>query len=553
MKLANFMANMLITQRENAYREHLPNIKQLDQRFDAVTQFELGTFPTSENAPRTRKQIYTQWQVMQADPQIAEALSLHVTAALGGHETTGEVIFITPHERIRGKGVRAKKLREQVEREARRMTPLINRMAFSLARQAIGYGDSYARIYSHKQQGVVDLINDQYTQPPLIQAFEQGGRTVGFFALEMDDWTNVLAKLTPLQMLRVKMPRVEYVPQAPLGQWLKARLLEYDVQADMPVLPAAVGGSFLYPVEGAWRDAMLNLLALNNQQIADSVKQAFLTVDMEGMPPDQQKRYKAGLVQMLQNYRDRIKAAFEGGEEIFGTNYHVLPTWGSKQTITPLGDLSQRVAPLNDSTLMLNLRRVAGGLGMDLSLMGWADMLAGGLGDGASFHTSAQIMRRSMLIRQALIDSFNDLMALHFALRYQAYFYDGEYPWQFDFYSDQSAAATEALTNKQTRINTAMLKVQMLQMLHELGLPKEATQLILENDAGEDFESAKKLAESLLAAPPDGTDGGMMGQGAMGMGGLDDEASRAESDDLDDEADDDLGDDLDDEADDDEG
>lgn len=502
MNLGKFLANTLITRREDARQETLPNIhRDVDERYDALTQFELGTYATKENARRSRKEIYTLWETMQQDPQVGEALGLQVTAALGGHETNGDVIFITPHERVRGKGSRAKALREKVEREAKLITPLLNQNAFMLSRQAIGYGDSYARIYTYKRDGVVDLMNSEHTAPPLIQSFEQGGRTIGFFCLEMDNWTKVVSKLTPNELLRMKMPRIIPVPQTPMAEWLKTIMLEYDIQTNMPIVPSAVGGSFLYQVEEPWKKVMQNLLAMNNQQIADSVKQTFLTVNMEGMPPNQQKKYKQGLVKMLQGYRDRVKAAFDGGEEIYATNYHIVPTWGDKQTINSLGDLGGgRQMPLNTEVLMINLRRLAGGLGTDLSLIGWADMLAGGLGDGAAFHTSAQIMRRSTWIRQSLIDSYDKLMAQHWAIKYNEYFKDGDYPWQFDFYSDQSAAATEALTNKQTRLNTTMIKAQTLQLLRDLGFSEATLQTMIEKDMGEDFDTAKKIANDLVRA-----------------------------------------------------
>lgn len=496
MNLGRTLADLLISNREDRLQKSLPSVYEVDNRYEAISQFELGTALSKETAKRTRKQIYSQWQIMQTDPQIAEALSLHVTAALGGHETTGDVIFITPHERVRGEGTRAKKLRERVEREAKHIAPLINRYAFTLARQAIAYGDSYARIYTHAREGVINLMSNEYTTPPQIQPFEQGGQTIGFFILEATDLEKIITKLTPTQLLRVKMPRTEYVPQQPLLRKEKMYLMNYDFRSEMPILPSEVGGSFLYPVENAWKDAMISLAGLNNQQIADSVKQTFLTVNMEGMPPNQQKQYRQGLIKTLQNYRDQIKEAFKGGEALYGTKYHVLPTWSEKQTIQTIGDLSHRQAPLNAETLMINLRRIAGGLGLDLSLIGWADMLAGGLGDGASFHTSAQIMRRSMLIRQALIDAFNFLMQLHWGIKYGEYFKEGEYPWQFDFYSDQSAATTEALTNKQTRMNTLAIITQALSSLKELGLDKTSVQILLEDIGGMDVEQAERIATS---------------------------------------------------------
>ena len=172
---------------------------------------------------------------------------------------------------------------------------------------------------------------------------------------------------------------------------------------------------------------------------------------------------------------------------------------------------------------MLNLRRLAGGFGIDLSLMGWADMLAGGLGDGAAFHTSAQIMRRSTLIRQACIDAFNHLMVIHWGIKHGEYFNSNEYPWQFDFYSDQNAAATQALNNKQNRANTTTVQAQAIQMLKDLGLDKETIQLILEDSMGYDIELAEKIATSVTAQPLLDANGAPMQGDAMPAGAAHDD------------------------------
>ena len=527
MKLLNRMAGLLITNRESHASATSATVDDIHHQYEAMNQFELGTYNTREKIPRTRQQIYSMWEVMQKDPQIAEALSLHVTAALGGHETTGDMIFITPHERVRGKGRRARELREKVERESRHLAPIINRYAYALARQAIGYGDSYARIYTDDRKGVVGLMNNRHTSPPLIMPFEQAGATVGFHALEEEDRERSIAKLTPKQLLRVRMPRVDIVPQMPLQVWQDKKTLIYDNRSENPVLPAEVGGSFLYPIEEPWQDVTISRAGLNNQQIADSVKQAFLTINMEGMPPNQQKKYKKSIVSMLTDYRGQIEDAFKGGEALYGTKYHVLPQWSEKQILQSVGDLSQRNMPLNEGLLMLNLRRLGGGLGIDLSLIGWADMLAGGIGDGAAFHTSAQIMRRSTLIRQACIDAFNHLMTIHWGIKHGEYFDSKEYPWQFDFYSDQNAAATQALNNKQNRANTTTIQAQAIQMLKDLSLGKETVQLILEDSMGYDIELAEKIATSITAQPLLDATGMPMQGGAMPAA-----APEAEADDL---------------------
>ena len=535
MNLLKTMSNMLITNREMKRTTTPASIGDINAQYEAMNQYELGTLNSPDNAPRTRQDIYSTWELMQKDPQIAEALSLHVTAALGGHETTGDMIFITPHERVRGKGKRARELRDRVEREALHLAPIINQYAFTLARQAIAYGDSYARIYTDKRLGVVGLMNNRHTAPSLIMPFEQAGQTVGFHGLEEEDYERSIAKLTPMQLLRVKMQRIEVIPQMPMQVWQDQKTLIYDQRCDNPVMPAEIGGSFLYPVEKPWKDTIISLAGLNNQQIADSVKQAFLTVNMEGMPPKQQTKYRKSITDMLTTYRDQIQEAFKGGEALHGTKYHVLPQWGDKQILQSVGDLSQRNMPLSPELLMLNLRRVAGGLGIDLSLVGWADMLAGGIGDGASFQTSAQIMRRSNLIRTALIESFNHLMSIHWGIKYGESFDTKEYPWQYDFFSDAGAATAQALSNKQNRANTLTIEAQAIQMIKELALGKETTQLILEDRLDYDLAFAEKMAIAITAPP--------MGEG-LPAGMPQPPTDDSEGNNLDNDLDDDLPDEL---------
>ena len=88
MKLFDRMAGMLISNREMKQTRTPSSIHDANHQYDAMNQFELGTYYNKEKIPRTRQQIYTMWELMQKDPQVAEALSLHATAALGGHETT---------------------------------------------------------------------------------------------------------------------------------------------------------------------------------------------------------------------------------------------------------------------------------------------------------------------------------------------------------------------------------------------------------------------------------------------------------------------------------
>lgn len=477
------------------------DISDIDPQYEMLAPYSLGTFETEQTKRRTRKSIYTTWRQMQRDPTIAAALNLHVTAALGGHESRGDTVFMSPSALVEGPGRRARELRAMVEKESTILTPLFNACAFSVCRHAVSYGDGYARPFGAKGHGLLEIQCDEHTEPPLIQAFEQAGRTVGFHVLEQNEYQNLVTRLTTLQMARMKMPRYAPVPQFSLLPLIQSRLLKEDDISKVPIIPSPVGGSVLYDAEESWENVQLLLAAMNTQQIADSVKQAFLTVDMSGMPRAHQQKYQEALTTTLKTYSDQVMSALKGGKSIWASAWHVLPVWGDKQILNPIGELAQRGVPLNSEQLMLHVRRMAGALGQDMSLLGWADQLAGGIGDGASFQTNARAMQMSIHIRQAHTIFQNAITNIHWFYKYGYCFKPTELPWKFEYYSDMTAASTEQLTNKQTRANTLALTNGAIQSLKDLGLSKKSNKSLLTDIGGFDDDKAEQIAQDLANQP----------------------------------------------------
>lgn len=503
-KVGKYLSNVWSEQRLEQSAAPTASIQNVSNVYEAYEPYSLGVYYGKELKRRDRKSIYTEYKMMMQDPTIHAALNLLATASLGGHESRGEVVFIRPADKLLVGGQRAKELRTLVDKESEHLQSIINDMIFVLTRNGIGYGDGYARVYPMHGKGITHAICNETVDPPLIQAFEQAGRTVGYHALEINDFEiRHITKLHNHQLIRMKMPRVTPLPQFRIDHVLHRQLLSEDNPNEAPIIPSQVGGSFLQAVAPAWKDWVLMFTALNSQQIADSVNNQFMSLDMSAMPEASREKYKSGLKTALLTLQDKIKSSLQGGEALYTTNWTFLPTWGEKQVLNPIGDLTTRTAPISLELAMTHLKRGVGALGLDLSLLGWMEMISGGLGDGGAFHTSAQVAQQSALIRQAITEPLIDLCLMHFAYKHGHVFKRGDLPFKIEFYSDISASATEALNNKNTRANTLAITASAILALKELNLDEQSNIIFLTDVLGMDDVQAVKIAKSLSGQPQD--------------------------------------------------
>lgn len=491
---------------KHAEQRSTPNasLEDIHQVYAQHAPYTLGVYYDEKLQRRERKQIYTTYKIMMQDPTIAAALNILVTAALGGHENRGECVFIEPSDRVKGKGARAKKLREMVQKEAPHLQQLIDKFIFSFARNGVGYGDAYIRPYAVNGKGVTHVLANELVDPPLIQAFEQAGITVGYHVLEITDFEiRHISKLTTHQMLRMKMQRMTPLPVFKIENIQYKQLLQTDDINEVPVIPSMPGGSLLDPVKEAWEQWVTGFAALNSQQIADSVNVQFATMDVSGMPEAHQEEVKQGMIDTIQSIQNKVRNALKGGEEVWMTNWAVIPTWGDKQILNPMGDPTTRSQPLNMELVLTHLKRGMGALGLDLSILGWMEMISGGLGDGAAFHTSAQIMQNAILIRQAITEPLIELCIMHFAYKYGVVFKRSDLPFNISFYSEISAAMTEANNNRLSQGNLLSVTAGALAQMKELGLDEQSNEYLLTNYLKMDYEPAQRLSKDLVRSKKD--------------------------------------------------
>jgi hypothetical protein len=456
---------------------------------------------SGKRAAKARQLIYEKWSIMEADAICSSALKLLTTTALGGDKTSGQIVFIEKNPKFHDD----KRLMAMVDEISEDLTDLLNKVAYTMAYTGSGFGDAYARIYSDNR-GVIDLHTDEMIRPPLVQPFERGSRTVGY-AVYVGDKS--FERLDISQLARLKMPRTQWVPQNGVVEKALRVALTEDDPDNLPIMPSMAGGSLLYNAEESYDRLYASLVGLVGQRWIDSIDEQVLTVNLESMTKEQQDRYLASVKAMLVKSKTLAEAAVSGGRPIMERVRHIVPVYNEKQLtqIGGNGGQSGRTGNISIDDIMLHARLMSGAIGVDLAMLGFADQLSGGLGDGGFFRMSAQAAENSRSIRGALADFYNDVLDIHTLKRYGFVFPKNQRPWKINFYGSISALESEEQSTRADKMNGGLLLLQAIQMAKEMGTPKDVMVDILSKEFMLD-ESQAKLYATIVEAKNPNSDAG---------------------------------------------
>lgn len=480
--------------------QHVERIPSFDADYVGVEML-LGS---SDLPVRTRTQIYTKRHFMVMDGLINTALRQHVQMALGGHESTGEVIFIEQKPEI---PAQAKKYVE----ELKPLLKMLNDSAHSVCFNAAGFGDAYARIYTQKGKGVLAMDTDSLF-PPLVQPYEMLGRTVGYV---VSLGPKLQTRFDHLKIIRMKMPRMVMLPQMKAIENAQRINLEADSPEHMVPLASLAGGSFLDAAEQDFDNLYAALRGLVGQRITGSIDENLLTVNMADMTKEQADKFKDNLTKMLRAMKERAEEQVQKGIYSTSRNFHMLPVFNEKQVtqVSSFQGASASGTSLGIDDVLFHAKKLAGTLGIDISMLGFADQLTGGLGEGGFNRTSSQAAERARILRTAFTQYANDLIDRHMLAKYGWCWSDEERPYQVNFYGSIAALEAEKQATQERAMNKVAILVQVLAQLRDLGLNTAAVEHMLAIQAQLDHEAAKLYAKALSDAKPPADAGGFGGQG----------------------------------------
>lgn len=494
----------------------------------------LSTAPLSGHGVvllRTRTQIYGKYQQMMASPVVSGALRLHVTAALGGHETSGDLVFIETKSSFKGNAEKE----AEVTAISDALSDSFNQLAFAMAYNAAGFGDAYARLYTVKGVGVIGIAMDELLLPALVMPYEQGGVTrICNVAVGTKQYT----KLTMRQIARVKMPRMIYSPQPVAVEKAWKASIEQDDPSQLPLMPSIAGGSFLADAESQYDNFIAALAGLTGQRVLDSIDESVLTVNVKGMTKEHSQKYTASLINIFKRSKTVADEQIRLGMPLMQRIRHIIPIFDEKQQLSGIQGLNSsggsgggRAGNISIDDVLFQAKLLCGALGIDLSMLGFADLMSGGLGEGGFFRTSAQSAERARSIRVALAECLDSIIEVHIAMKTGKVYSKEERPWQINFAGSTSALEAERQRTKLDNTNAALLTSQVFAQLKDMGMDEAAMAHFLERELSMDEVDAKMYAKALASAikkkeQQEAAQGGFGGDGG-GFGG--DEEDEPES------------------------
>jgi len=415
-----------------------------------------------EALPLERRSRYALLEKMAKTPMIHDALTIHLAHALSVDTKSRRCFNLAPVDAAD---------KETLARCEELMADLGDMLSDGLPSWCMTmmiYGVSYVRPQAEHGKGVVSIENNYYTLPHFVQEFYQGGMLAGFagdFILDergqrvlSDPWILVPLRVpfwTPNHKLRpVTWSNKEYSLLSPRHSQSLVETQNY-------------GTSFLESSYQPWFNLNQAINSLLANRFNTGKQDRLIAVNTDTLDPVNAARYTREITQSLKRSTDSIQRNASMMNALPTVINHVLPVMGNgKGGITV--DTQQVSADINGiEDIMLWVRQLASTLGVDYTMLGWADQMSGGLGEGGFIQTAIQSALRAEWIRKAAQEAIYRIIDIHLAYKYGKVYPASLRPYRIEFNSLNTAIQEQENRDSDSRINYISLVVTVLDAIQD--------------------------------------------------------------------------------------
>lgn len=407
--------------------------------------------------PAMRMHRYQIFERMAMDPIIFAALKLHANTALAYNEDKGEIVSLkfVGEEKDKESQAIVDDLRQLLQRLE------ITDRIFSWGLDTLKYGMWPVRIWGDRGAGVTNVTSNIMTHPSSIKMYERNGRLAGYTSRYqhasgqdyelMPPWSFVIFRMQGYTDDTSGVPVEDYQNRYNIGDLKPPEHLVESWNYGRSILE----GSFL-----PWVDLQESVIALNMSRRLKSKRDRMIGYPIGGMAPARAAALTQAIATRLKQRKQldeekRIAGGYVPSQDDFLLPYDINGNGKIEfSTIDPNPDISQ----IED--VMFHVKRICGALGLDPSLIGFGDMLAGGLGEGGWFRSSILAAATGEQLRRAIASGLNRIFEIHLAYKYKVVFPAEDRPWKLEFHAASSAKEIE---NNQSKL----MKMDLIDRLNQ--------------------------------------------------------------------------------------
>ena len=398
--------------------------------------------------PEDRSARYAVLRLLAKDPTLDSAVKMHIANALSARTDSGESVFISPTE-----GAEQDKIVDDLRAT---LMPFIRKDLNEWARKAAVYGSCFARVYGAQGIGIQNIRCDYYTHPRFIQKFEKGGRLAGYTTTYQG--TNQahqrLRLMPPWSFVGFEIPEwwdCEDIEPINVGG-IPVDLAMEDAAMEGLVESQEYGTSLIATAYGPWMDLLDAICSLKMSRRNAARLERMVGVNTGKLDPERAAHYLDMVAERISNATADVERQSWLRGNVQTVVNHYVPIFGEKGGLQI--DAVQGTPDINGlEDVMFHIKRLGSAIGVDPALLGFGDLLSGGLGDGGFFRVSVMAATKANLLRQALKNGIQKLCELHVAYKFGKVFLPGNCPWTIQFNSVSSAIEREEQEALESRTN----------------------------------------------------------------------------------------------------
>ncbi len=204
------------------------------------------------------------------------------------------------------------------------------------------------------------------------------------------------------------------------------------------------GRSIFQRAFGPWKMVEEALLALLIARLKSAQRETLISYPVSNQDPLEAAQMVRTLTEMLQARDDaeNSRSIKEGLVQVARKLILPYDANGKGQIAYSQAEGNINVEGIAD--VMTYIKILCGTLGIDPALMGFSDLMAGGLGEGGWLRTSILAAAYGIMLRQALRNGYERLYEMHVRLRWGKIYTPLQKPWKTVFHAVSDAKQREA-------------------------------------------------------------------------------------------------------------